>query len=197
MRNRWMWFAVAVTCCACFFMGTVVAQEGEDKGMGGMQMPAWMQKTQEHEDFKKSVGDWTVNAKFQMAPGAPPMETTAEAKTTLILNGFFMRQDYKGNMMGRPFEGVLHIGYDTIAKEFVSVWIDSMSPYLFLSRGKINEAGVLVLKGKEPDPMTGKIKDNEMTLEWTDADTYVFTFYSFGEDGTKTKGGEMVYKRKK
>ena len=195
MKNRWIWCVAAAACGVSFLMGTVVetvvAQEGEG---GAMPMPEWMKLTREHEGFQKSVGDWKVTEKWWVSPDAAPMVTKAEASCKLHLNGRFLKQKYKSTMEGHPFEGRLYIGFDTLAKEYVSVWMDSMSPYLHYSRGKEVD-GVLWFKGKSPDHMSGKMQTTAMSIEWKDDDEYVLTAYKLADDGSRTKTGELTYKR--
>src|SRR4051794_6646144 len=42
------------------------------------------------------VGNWTYEAKFYMAPGAPPMEMKGETKTTWIMGGRFLQEEVSG-----------------------------------------------------------------------------------------------------
>ena len=131
-------------------------------------------------------------------PGSPaswvPLSFTSQKTVSPISPGRFLKQKYQSSFMGKPFEGRLYIGFDTLAKEYVSVWMDSMSPYLHYSRGKEKD-GVIWLTGKAPDHMTGKMGTSTMSVEWKDDDNYELTFYKVADDGSKTKTGKLSYER--
>ena len=194
MKKLWI-VCGGVLCAASFFVGQVVAQEGGDKP-AGFPMPAWMQKTKEHESFKQLEGSWKTVAKFWMMPGADPMVDEGEAVTKLLYDGKIVHQNYKGSMMGKPFTGQLFMGFDTIDKEFVSVWMDSMSPMISVSRGK-EQDGVIRFEGQEANPMTGKKQKSLMLVKWINDDQYQVTFHNVTDDGKKVMGGEITYTRKK
>ena len=133
---------------------------------------------------------------LQMTPGADPMVDEGEAVTKLLYDGKIVHQNYKGSIMGKPFTGQLFMGFDTIDKEFVSVWMDSMSPIISVSRGKERD-GVINFEGKEANPMTGMKEKSLMSVEWINDDQYKVTFHKVTEEGKKVLGGEMTYTRKK
>lgn len=175
-----------------------MAQEGEDQPQGeaGMEMPAWMELGDEHAALKKFAGEWTAVSKFWMAPGAEPMVGAATARAEMILGGRFLRQVYKAKYGPQDFEGHLHVGYDTVNNVYVSTWIDNMSPYLYVTRGPAVD-GVTWLDGEEPDMMSGQMKRTVMSIQWTDADTWVLAAYDLGPDHSKTQRMEITYSRKK
>jgi hypothetical protein len=195
MRNPKRWCVAALLGCVCFLVGHVLAQdEGQENpgaGMGGM--PPYMKLTAEHEGFKKMVGQWDSSWEWTMPM---PMKGTGTATTEVILGGRFVRQVYKSQMMGQPWEGVLLLGYDTIEKEFVSVWIDSMSPLMSISRGKQQEDGSVKMFGVEPDPMTGQKKKVAHVTRWINDNQYTVAFYVVGDDGKETRMGLVTYTRK-
>jgi hypothetical protein len=196
--HKKQWIAAAALVAGAFLLGRAVAQEDEgDAGGAGMPgMPAWTQLTEEHAGLKKMVGDWTAESKFWIAPGQDPMVSKATASAKLIFGGRFLQMDYRGDMMGQPFNGLLHVGFDTIAKDFVSVWMDNMSPIVSVSRGPM-KGGVIQLAGRDPEWMTGKMQDAWMNIRWLNDDQYVLEMWGPAPDGTKQKGGEIVYTRKK
>lgn len=195
MNLRTVSVCLAVAALA-FSLGLAFAQEGEGPGAGaGMGMPAWMNPTKQHEELKASTGDFTVKAEMWMAPEQPPMAFEGTAKRESILNGRYVRETFKCNMMGMPMEGLLIEGYDTLAKEYVSIWMDNMSPIPSLSRGTKKD-GVLTMTGEAPDPMTGKMKKNRYTVE-EDGDVSTMKMYDIADDGTESMSMKLVYTRKK
>jgi hypothetical protein len=195
MKHKRLWCVAALLGGVCFLVGNVVAQdEGAKKpapGMGGM--PEYMKLTQEHADLKKMVGQWDSTWEWRLPM---PMKGTGTATTKLILGGRYLRQDYESQMMGQPWQGVLHLGYDTIEKEFVSVWMDSMSPIMSISRGKRQADDSVKLVGNEPEHMTGKKQKVAVVIRWINDNQYTTAFYTIGADGEETRVGLLTYTRK-
>jgi len=215
MKNRVFWAAVALMGATALFVGRAGAQdedegcgcgcgcemeEGCDEGcgegggeagaaMGGM--PAWMNLTEEHKDLGKLAGEWSAVVDFTPM-GMGKTEGSASAK--MILGGRFIQQSFKGQVMGQPFEGLLHIGYDTVTKQYVSTWMDSMSPFLYVSRG-VKKDGELSMAGKEPDMTGTKLIDSRMVTKWVNENQYTVTFYS-SMTGNEMKTGVITYTRK-
>jgi len=193
--HAWMKTAVAVAACgACFVAGHVVAQE--DPGAGGFQMPEWAQKGPEQEAMAKSVGDWDVTMKMWMMPGQPPMESKGTAKAEMLYDGRYLKNSMDAEMMGTPFEGMSLTSYDRVDEEYVAIWIDSMSTYMSVSRGK-EQDGAITYEMNDPDWMTGAKKKTSMAQKWIDDDTYMLTFMDTGPDGSPRTTMEMTYTRQK
>ncbi|MHC4972830.1 MAG: DUF1579 family protein [Planctomycetota bacterium] len=195
MKNPKLWCIAALLGCVCFLVGNVTAQEeGGKKPAAGMgAMPEHMKLTQEHADLKKMVGQWDSSWEWTLPM---PMKGTGTATTKLILGGRFIRQDYESEMMGQPWQGVLHLGYDTIEKEFVSVWMDSGSPIMSVSRGKRQADGSIKLIGMDPDHMTGKKHKVAVVTRWVNDNQYTVAFYTVSAEGKETQVGLMTYTRK-
>ena len=167
--KRFLKFGVpALACAAGLFVGAAFAQEGGGGGAGGMGMPAWMTKGKEHDTLKKLEGNWDANVTVMGQPAEP-----GKATNQLILNGNFLEQRYSGQMGPMPFEGRLILGYDTLDKEWVAIWLDSMGPVFSISRGTEKD-GVVTFKTNDPDMMdpTGKRKEGTMTVTWTSDTSY-------------------------
>ena len=186
------WIACVLAVVAVALVG--FAQEEKQPAGGGGMMPAWMQKTAEHEWLEPFVGEWDAVARTWMMPGADPMETKAKSSARLILNGNYLEQTFKMDWMGQTYEGRLLLGYDTIDKNWTVIWLDSMSPAASFGTGKL-ENGVIHMESQDPDYMhpAGKRKYQRRTIERKSADEYVVT--SFNKDGTRTS--EIVYTRVK
>ncbi|MHC4931774.1 MAG: DUF1579 family protein [Planctomycetota bacterium] len=194
MNNRTAIVLVAVVATA-FFLGQVVAQEKE-QGQGMPPMPEWMKPTAEHAALAKSVGDFIVEGEHFMAPGAPGVKFAGTAKRELILNGLFIRETFRSTAANQPFEGMLLQGYDTIAKGFFTIWMDSMSPVPSIGRGK-EENGLVTIHGTAPGYMTGKMKKTKSTMQDGGEDRSVFTMYDVKDDGTEFMTMRLTYIRKK
>lgn len=181
MKKWMMTAAVLVACGVCFVAGQVIGQEGEDAA-GGFEIPDWAKKGPEQVSLGKAAGEWKVNRKMWMAPGQPPMEVNETATGRMLYDGRYLEVDYNGDMMGTPFKGRLLMGYDRVDKEYVAVWIDSMSTYISVSRGP-EQDGKITFHQNDPDWMTGKKVPSTMELEWKSDDVYTLAFIEPGPDG--------------
>ena len=90
------------------------------------------QPTSEHQQLREHAGVWKVHSSFYMDPNpeTPPMEV--EAKETIEMFGdFWTCSVYESDFMGQPFRGQSTLGFDPEKGEYVSTWIDTMSPTFF------------------------------------------------------------------
>jgi hypothetical protein len=119
------------------------------------------------------------------------------AFTAWVMNGRFVRQEFTGEFMGKPFHGVSLTGYDNTKQKYNSVWIDDMRTSMFTSEGEgENGNNVITLEGKYDCPMTGR-KDLPMkqVLLIINQDKHVFEMHDPTKgDGSKTM--EITYTRK-
>jgi len=194
----------SVICCLALIM-PLAAQEGAGEGEGAPDMEAKMAEYakyhtpgEHHKHMQEMIGDWDVVGKFWMGPGEPMM-STGTAKFTSLYGGLYVKQEYKSAMMGMPLEGTGLMGYDLFNDQHWAIWYDNMSSGIYKSTGTCDaEDMVMTSTGMMDDPMTGRkdVKVKE-TVKTIDDDTFVFTMYEVGEDGTETKTMEMTYTRKK
>ena len=104
----------------------------------------------------KGVGVWDVTAHVYMDPAAPPL-VSAATDTVEALGPFWLLCSYRGEFMGAPYRGQCQMGYDSGKGQFVSTWIDQMSPALIAMEGGFDQTGkILSLRGMGPG-MTGEM----------------------------------------
>lgn len=128
------------------------------------------QPTNAHKQMAREAGVWDGEAQVWMAPGAPP-EKSACSETCEMLGGFWLVSDFQGEFAGTPFTGQSQLGYEPETGEFVSTWVDSMAPALFVSRGKYDVAThTLTLLGEGKDWMTGEAKETKLVIQYVDDD---------------------------
>ena len=144
------------------------------------------------------VGEWTVDAKMWMEPGAEPMTSKGSASCKPLFGGRYIRETFKGDMMGQPFEGEGTTGFDNNKKLFVSTWIDSMATGVMAMKGSISEDGkTLTFVGDMDEPMTGEMgKPIQMVTTIESADKHVSTMYEILY-GQPVKVMELTYTRAK
>jgi len=158
-----------------------------------------------HKALDPLVGEWNAEVKSWMNPDAPPTVSKATAKSTWVMNGRFVQEEFEGEFMGKPFRGRSLTGYDNTKQEYTSVWIDDMHTSLFTSSGKAeltvtgrDDAGgqVITLEGKYDCPLTGR-KDvpAKQVLRIISRDKHVFEMHDPTRSGN-TMTMEIAYTRK-
>ena len=147
-----------------------------------------------HEELMKTVGEWNAKASFIMDPAAPPTESTGTMSIESVLGGRFVKCDFSMDFMGLPFEGLSYAGYDNYHKQYVSIWMDTMSTKITFLEGNHDKDGALVMEGISTTPMG----DNPMKIVTTHEDDDHFTdhFYDKMPDGTWFNSGTIKYSRK-
>ncbi|HXK61080.1 MAG TPA: DUF1579 family protein [Acidobacteriota bacterium] len=115
---------IFVFLCALTLVTTgAYAQGNQDQ----QQMMKATEPGQYHKYLEPFVGNWDVTVRMWGRPGQPPSESKASSEQTLIMDGRFLHQTFRGTFMGKPFEGLGLKGYDNVKKMYVSAWIDNSS----------------------------------------------------------------------
>lgn len=150
----------------------------------------------EHKALQKDVGIWDAKVTMHM-PGTPPQESKA-TETVTAFGPFWIHSDFKGEMMGQPFEGRGTQTYDPHKKVYVGTWHDTMSPYNMVHEGTYDEkTRTLTCKSSMPDMMNpAKIVKMRMTTVWKNDNERTFSMYE-EHDGKEVLGMVVEYKRRK
>ena len=163
-------------------------------------MQAWQKASTpgtEHTMLKGLVGDWKVATKSWQSDGSAPEETIGSSTFKSILGGRFIQQDFKGKMMGQPYEGSGMMGYNNVTKKFESTWHDSMSTASMRLEGTFNPATKVISEtGEYQDPV--KKISQKMRSEFKIIDKNNATFTMYMPDmvtGKDYKAMEQIYKR--
>lgn len=175
----------------CLLGLNMAAQSDEEKAW-----MAYMTPGEAHKMLAEEVGEWDCEMKFWMAPGAPAQTYKTTAEINMILGGRYQTSNYKGMIMGMPFEGKATVGFDNATKEYVSTWMDNMGTGIMVMKGNMKKgSNVIHFSGEGVDPATGKkikmrevytiIDENTRKLEMFDDKT-----------GKEAKTMEIIMKRK-
>ncbi|MCC6660967.1 MAG: DUF1579 domain-containing protein [Phycisphaerales bacterium] len=150
----------------------------------------------EHARIMTLAGTWHGKCSFQMAPDAPMQTSMGTMVNTPVLGGRQLRQEWKGDMMGMPFEGLGYWGYDNIKKEYVATWTDSMSTSIMVSTGTYDDkTHTYSMKGTSPDPITGKDTVLREVITIKSPTSHTMVMYGPGPDGKEMKMMTIEYTR--
>ncbi len=189
---------VLVLFAACILAGFAAAQAtpaDQQKAMDAYMKAAAV--TANHEALKYFVGSWDVEGTMWEAPGAPPTKTKNTGLSVLIMGGRYFRMDYKGTMMGMPFEGLQITGYDNLEKAYKTFWVDNSSTSFYVLTGQYDAAKKTYnYTGRWADPMGG-FTPVRMTFRIVGPDEYVSETYMKMPDGKEFKSMADRYLRKK
>jgi hypothetical protein len=150
-----------------------------------------------HRKLDHLVGEWTAEVKCWMAPDAPPTVTTGTAKSSWVMNGRFVQQEFNGEFMGKPFHGMSFTGYDNVRGKYNSVWVDDMSTTMFTSEGEVDAEGkVFTFTGSYSCALTGeKHKTARQVYRILSRDKHIFEMHDLSKPGA-SKTMEITYVRK-
>lgn len=151
----------------------------------------------QHTELARLAGAWQVQSTLWMAPGAPPQTSTGSAVFTVVLGGRWVRQEYRGTMMGQPYEGVGMLGFDGLAQRFVATWHDNASTMQTAMTGESNDGGrtITYTSTLEHCPITGGPLAFRYVHAVETPDRLRFTMYQTPQGGAEHQAMEMVYTR--
>ena len=170
------------------------------------EMAAMMEKAKtlgapgvNHQALTPLAGNWTATGRSWMKPGDKPMESQGTSNNSWVFENRFLKQEFKGNWAGQPFEGMGYVGYDNIRGEYESIWLDNMMTGIVKLTVTYDPASkALTFTGTFSCPVTGD-KNHMMKAEWKiiDNDKNVYTAWDKTPDGKEFKSMEITYKRVK
>jgi hypothetical protein len=149
-----------------------------------------------HKLLARMAGSWNVTSSCLMEPGGQPIESTASSEHKMVLDGRFLQQDYKGDMMGTPFAGIGFSGFDNHTEKFVSTWMDSMGTGIYYFEGTAGPGGKTINQTcNYNDPVRGHVTWRSVT-SFVDDNCYRFEMFSTDMGGKEERMAEMTYTRK-
>jgi hypothetical protein len=171
---------------------------GPDPTMNPEFLAAWMAGAvpgAEHAELAKGVGHYRVEGMYRESPEGSPVPMSATADVEMILGGRFLLEHFHSEIKGEPFEGVMLMGFDNLAGEYWSLWIDNMSTAAMLSTGTEVADGHIVLHGTVRDPLTPTGRPLRIETEHRSDNTSTMSMYDWTPDGAEWKVMELNYRR--
>ena len=149
-----------------------------------------------HKMLAEESGTWNCEMTFWMEPNGKPEKATSTADIKMILGGRYQESNYKGTMMGQPFEGKATVAYNNASKEYITTFIDNMGTGMMVANGKYDEANKSVsYKGEVVSPLNGKKSPYREVYTIVDANTRKMEMFDV-KNGEEFKSMEIVMKRK-
>ena len=157
-------------------------------------MMAKMQPAKQHAELAKQVGEWDADCEHYM-PGMPVEKSKGSAKVAMTMGGRYLREEFKGTVMGQPFDGIMLLGYDNNLNRYDSMWIDSMGTGMMVTHSKTDSPDELT--GNFYCPMVQKEVTARLITKTVSNDEHVFEMHSPGPDGKEALMMRITYHRKK
>ncbi len=197
---RFFTLPIAMLCMALMVSPVLAKDKKHEKHLDEQaMMELWKQAAtpgEPHKLFATLAGSWTTQTKEWMEPGKPPVEASGTAELKMLLDGRFLYQEFNGQMMGQPFNGIGIDGYDNIRKKYVTAWMDSMGTGIFIMEGTGSSDGkTITVHGSHPEPGGGKMTHRAI-WKISDANNQIFTMYGAHHGQKETKMMEITYTRK-
>jgi hypothetical protein len=150
----------------------------------------------EREVLTSQVGTWEASVESFMAAGAPTVSSALEV-SRLECGGRWLVTEFKGSVMGQPFEGHGVLGWDQTRKKLVGSWVDSTGSGLQTLEEEYDPKARILSGAFEGPDMSGKVVASRALTEWKDDNTRVFTMFTPGAPGKETIALRITYKRRK
>ncbi len=147
-----------------------------------------------HRALARLAGTWAATIRF-WGPDGSPTESSGVCEQKMLLGGRFLEQQFTGEMMGSPFEGIGITGYDNNTGRYLSTWIDSMSTAILFFEGTSGPDGkTITQEATYEDPVRGPMKWRSVTMI-PDDNTVLFEMYGTDKNSKEEKIMEITYTR--
>ncbi|MDG3003211.1 DUF1579 family protein [Paludisphaera mucosa] len=151
---------------------------------------------EEHKRLNAMAGRWDVVVTYRLGPDRE-MKGTAQCDAKWVLDGRFLRQDYRSEIQKRPFEVVQYLGFDRSKKRFVELKMDSMDTAVMHNEGSLSDDGrTITCVGERLDREDGRSRPLRTVYTLTDADHFTLSWYTTDSTGKEEKAVELVHTRR-
>ena len=179
-------------------IGFLAAPSGAGDKKKEAGAPPAVERGPEHKLLESFVGTWDAKVKYYINP-AKPLESSGVMTRTMILDGNYLQESFKGEFVGKSFAGLAIIGYDYNKDKFMTTWCDSMSTSMRITRGRYDaKKKAIVSIGEEFEPNSKKMMKVRDVLKIISADEQVLEMYGLPDGAEKEfKMMEVHYTRRK
>lgn len=171
--------------------GNTAAAQPSAEEMAAMM--AAMSPGPQHKQLEAMLGKWNATVKMFPAPGAPPQVSKGVSVNESFLGGRYVQQSFTGEFMGMPFTGMGLTGYDNVRKQYVGMWVDTMSTGMMVTYGTCSPDGKRYeFKGEMPGP-DGKMGPVRDVVRVVNDKQHVMEMWTPGPDGKEMMMMEITY----
>ncbi|MFT5289631.1 MAG: hypothetical protein ACI8PQ_002367 [Planctomycetota bacterium] len=187
---------VALGSCASTDTAAAATQEAEfDMEAMMADMMRLATPGQQHAELAKGAGKWDVSGKSYAGPGGEAMDMVATSEAEMIMGGRYRIEHFHSEFMGAPFDGMLIAGFDNLAGQHWTIWVDSMSTRYLADFGGMSDDDTLETHGTMRDSMTPDGRPSRTTVKHHNEDHYSMKMYDSLPDGTEWLAMEFEYRR--
>jgi hypothetical protein len=148
----------------------------------------------EHQRLARSVGTWDAAIETMGTDGKLHASRGVSVQK-MGPGGFWLVEDFQGEMNGVRCTGHGALGYDPQKKAYVQSWV-SMAPMLMVFTGTFDKAGkVLTMTGDGPG-MDGTPIKTRSVRTWTSGDSMTYELFLVLPDGKEQKNMTITYTRR-
>jgi len=149
-----------------------------------------------HAHLASLVGTWTAHCKYWFTPDQPPHESVSRCTRSMMFGGRFLKQEFDGTFMGKPFQGLGITGYNNTCAQFENVWLDNNGTVINMSKGAMASEPIktVTMTSSYMDPVSGKIVRNREVTTYPEKDSEIFEMFETKE-GVELKTIEIRYSR--
>ncbi len=151
---------------------------------------------EQHAFLGMTIGTFDAELDIYMAPGAPPESASGTMVNSWIMDGRYVRGDYDGEFMGRPFQGISMSGFDNATQTFQGTWMDTMSTGMMPTSAGVRDGSKITFERTMYDPMMEQWVDQREVLTIESQDFHKLEMFNV-TDGEEMKTMEIRYRRKK
>ena len=153
-----------------------------------------------HKVLADMAGSWKYVSKWWDSADGKPQQSSGRSTMKMILGGRWLQQDFKGESMGKPFQGMGLLGYDNVTGTYESLWFDTMSTGVAHATGSFDaQTKTIKDSGSHSCPLSPD-KKQDFRSEWqiVDKNHMVYSMFGKGIAGDKEfKQMEISYTRGK
>jgi hypothetical protein len=114
-----------------------------------------------------------------------------------VLDGLFLKEEYKTNFQGTPFTVVQYLGYDNNRQKVLEIKIDNMHSGAMNQEGRVSGDGKVFTTIGDSLDETGKPIKLKAVRTVQDPDHHTLQWFFVGPDGKDDKRVGMVFTRVK
>jgi hypothetical protein len=150
----------------------------------------------EHNWLGALEGTWEVSLKIPIGNGRI-IEGSSSCQATRVMDGRFLRLEYKSMFMGKPLTVVRYMGYDRHREKFVEVHFESTHTDVMFSEGILSaDKKKITCLGSHIDVSSGQSVQVQTITTLADPNIFVLEMIYTGQDGQDSKTITLTHRKR-